>query len=395
MLTNLFKKSGIYFSGLLISKIVNFVVYILLARFFLPEKFGTLVLFFTLIQIVTVFADFGLNQWYQKRVDFESKELFFSQIIMVRFFTLFVSIVISFLILRQTSWLSSFLNILFVIALIPEALVSITDGYYLEKGKPLMVAFKGTSKMIVVYIGFLLSHQSFTINTAIIFYILGSIVTTLWSFPWFKVTYSFPPMNSVLKTLRKSGSYALLILTSFAYARGDTILIRVFLTNSALGIYGSAYRYLESLALLPTALSHNLFPLSAKKTGISLSHLIKIFLITAVIGLIISSLLYVFSDFLIIGILGETYRDALPIMQIFSLVVFLFFINAPLNTIVISSDHLHQFVPWGIGNTILNLALNILLLPIYGIVGAALAMLVTEITGFFLNSYFVFKLYRK
>ena len=391
MLTNLFKRSGIYFSGLVASKIVTFIVYILLARHFFPEKFGEVVFFMTLLQTVTVAADFGLNQWYQKRADFENKKMLFLKITSARLFTLLISIVLSFIVLWQAAWFSMPVLLLFIIALVPEAFVSITDGYYLEKKQSLRVAIKGASKMIVVLLGFFLMSQSLDVTFIIIFYIFGSALTALWSFPWLKVSHSSFSLNSVFKTLKESGAYATLILTSFAYARGDSLIIRIFLNNTALGLYGSAYRYLESLSLLPTALSHNLFPISAKREGITWHHLKKMLAIVIPVGLITSIFLYATSDFLIIGILGEAYKSAVPVMQIFTVVLFLFFINAPLNTVVISSDHLHKFVPWGIANTILNLVLNILLIPFYGIIGAAVAMLVTELTGLLMNVYFVKK----
>lgn len=377
----------------MISKIITFLTYVLVARFLLPEKFGELVFILTLLQIITVIADFGLNQWYQKQADHEDKNELFSKIFAARAITFFGSIVISSMVFFFFHIIKTEYMTWFLAALFPEAIVSISDGYYLEKKQNLRVAFKNASKIGTLLIGFFICRSFFSVQIALFLYILGSYLTALWSFPYRNI-FTNPSPDMITHTLKKSASYAMLNLTSYAYARGDSIIIGLLRGNAALGLYGSAYRFLESVSLLPTALSHNLFPISAKAQGVTREQLNKIWIITAFTGAIIGMLFYVFSDLLITGLIGEAYRGAVPIMRLFSIVVFLFFINSPLNTVVISSDEVTKFTPYGIANTVLNLILNIILIPIYGIMGAAIAMLITEITGLVINMYFVKKIYR-
>ena len=45
-------------------------------------------------------------------------------------------------------------------------------------------------------------------------------------------------------------------------------------------------------------------------------------------------------------------------------------------------------------NTSLNILLNIVFIPYYGLIAASWIMLFTEITGLFINLYFVNKIYR-
>ncbi|MEK7070661.1 MAG: polysaccharide biosynthesis C-terminal domain-containing protein, partial [Patescibacteria group bacterium] len=165
--------------------------------------------------------------------------------------------------------------------------------------------------------------------------------------------------------------------------------------NTALGIYGAGYRFLESLSLIPTALAHNLFPIASKDGVVTKRQVQHITLTMTVFGVIIGLLLYLFSEYIILILLGVAYKQVIPILQIFSVVVVLFFISSPLTTIVQSSSMVKQFLPWGIGNTMLNILLNIALIPILGINGAAWTMLITELTGLLINIYFVHKLYLK
>lgn len=393
MIRQLFKHSSVYFSGLLISKVVTFATYVVLARFLLPQKFGELVFIVTIIQVATVLADFGLNQWYQKQADLEDKTQLFSNIVVARMLTLCISslilyaILTAFPVIKVQYWL-------LIAILFPESIISITDGYYLERKKTLRVAFKNASKIGILLLGFFATKDFFSVQLALYFYLLGSLVTALWSFPY-KNSFIKPTFNQIINTLKGSMSYAFLNLTSYAYARGDSVILRILRGDTALGLYGSAYRYLESVALIPTALSHNLFPISAQKKGVTIQQLKKIWMLTALAGLVIGSLFFVFSDILIVWLLGTAYATAVPVMHVFSIVVFLFFINSPLNTVVISSDYVTSFTPWGIANTLFNLILNVLLIPQFGIIGAAYAMALTEVTGLLINGYFVKQIYKK
>ena len=395
MLTSLFKRSGIYFFGLILGKTLSVIVFILFARSLLPEKFGDFVLFVTLLQIVTFLADFGLNQWYQKQADQVDKNKLLSQIISARIVTLIVSLFLSLIFLFLTSSFSQFVSVLFLLCLIPEAFLSVVDGFYLEKQQPLRVALKTTSRMAILFLAYLYYQSLFNLDRALKWYFISSILTFMWYFPWNRIKgFIFSSFAEIVKTLRSSSSYAFLIFSSFLYARGDSLVIRYVLNSSALGIYGAAYRYLESLSLLPTALSHNLFPISARKEGIAFDQLKKILLVTFLSGLIISLLVYLFSPLLITGLLGNPYKEAIPVLKIFSFVLLLFFINAPLATVVQSSNYVNRFLPWGFLNTSLNIILNLMLVPMFGIIAAAWAMLLTEITGLLINIFFLIKIYK-
>ena len=241
----------------------------------------------------------------------------------------------------------------------------------------------------------LLYKNGITLETIVFLYLVGAFINILIIFPWKNMININITNFSSLPTLKNSSSYALLIFTSYFYARGDHLIIKYLLNSYALGIYSSAYRYLEALSIIPTALTHNLFPISAKITGISQRSLKKIFLISGLVGIIIGSALFFLSRFLIVNLIGLSYQSAILPLRIFSLVVFMFFLNAPLSTVVQSSDWLKKFLPYGVGNTVLNLVLNIIFVPVYGIKAAAWVMLLTEITGLLINIFFVIKLYSR
>src|SRR3989338_9582303 len=129
MIKTLFKNTALYFFGLAVSKIVSLAVFILYARVLLPDGFGQYVFYLTILQVVTFFADFGLNQWYQKNVDALKKNEVLNRALQARVLTLFLSLILSYLFLSMTSTFAiPLISLLFLSTLIPEALLSVFDG---------------------------------------------------------------------------------------------------------------------------------------------------------------------------------------------------------------------------------------------------------------------------
>jgi O-antigen/teichoic acid export membrane protein len=398
MIRNLIKRSSVQFFGTLLGKAISIIVFIFVARDTNPEIFGKIIFFITVVQIATIFADFGLNQYYQKQSNFLNKRKLINRVLNARLASLFLSIILVFLILITSQTLNLLISLLTVLLLLPEAALSIFDGFYLVKKQPSRIALKYISKISLLAITYLIFRKFIQADQLMSFVVvawcLNSFITAMWFIPWKIIKNWQISFKNSFNTLKKSSKYAVLTLTSFAYARGDQMVIEYRAGSAALGLYNISYRYLETLSLLPASLSQNLFHISGREKGISLKQLLKILFLMAFLGVLAGIGLFYGSDFLTSGILGEAYSGGSYLLKIFSLVLFLFFINSPLATVVQSSKLINKFLPWGVANTLLNIALNIILIPIYGFEVAAWVMLLTETTGLLINLGFVLKIYK-
>lgn len=396
MTKSLFKRSGGYFIGLLVSKAFNLFLFIYVAKLLLPEAFGSVIYYSTILSLATLIADFGTVQWYQKQISFiTNKKKVINSLLNARFLTFlfsFLSITVYFMVSQRFD-LS--ISILLLVSLIPESLLSVFDGYYLEKKQPSRISIKQISRSVVLSIFVIIFAEQLTVSIFAFAMLLSAAVNVVWFVPW-KLLDTFKlNISNGFKTLGESSKYAILITTSYTYSRGDSIIIENTIGSASLGIYSAAYRYLEGLSLLPNALAQNLFHIAAKKDSLKLAQVVKIFTVMLFLGILAGCGVYLFADFLTVQILGTEYALAKTIMQIFSLVVVLFFVNAPLSSIVQSSNQLKKFIPWGVANTVGNIVLNLWFVPLYGIVAAAWIMLLTEVSGFVINLYFVTKIYKK
>lgn len=395
MIKDLFKRSGNYFVGLLFSRIFNLLLFIYLAKLLNPNDFGAIVFYTSILSLITLIGDFGGIQWYQKAFSLlRDKKSLLHDLLSARILALLTSIFVLSIYLFFTNTFSVLISLLLILSLIPESLLSIFDGYYLEKKMPAKISIKQISKSVILGIFIIVFSHTISLQIIAVALLISSFVNITWFVPWHYFKNFKLNMHRGLVCLKESSQYAVLIGTSYVYSRGDSLIIAESLGTGALGLYSAAYRYLEGISLLPSALAQNLFHLSAKKNTVSKWQLLKITVIMALLGIFVSTLLYISSKFLTTRLLGIEYSEASTVLQVLSVVVVFFFVNAPISTIVQGSDLLKQFIPWGIVNTTTNVILNIYFVPQFGIIAAAWIMLFTEASGMIINLKFVRKIYR-
>ena len=390
MIKLLLKNSTLHFAGMLVLRLTSMVIFILLARIFSPALFGQVSLFVTLVTFVSVLSSFGLNQWYQREHQIPEVKKF-TLVIHARLFTLLTSllIILPFLLLSRSFSLQ--IIVLLTLALLPEAFLSIYDGYLLENKKAHFIPLLQTFKVLMLGLAIIIFGEKITLFQTLSFFTLGSIIAALIGFPKNKLDTSLAiSSKNIFSTIRSSAKYAVLITTSYAYSRGDALIIRYTISDAALGIYSVAYRYLEGVSMLPNVIAQNLFHLTSRGE-VNKKQLGKLVLLNGAIGLLISVIIYLSSGILTTNLLGDVYSPAKAVLQILSVVTFFFFVNAPLSTYVQSTSLMQKFLPLGIANTILNLLLNIILVPKYGISAAAYVMLFTEVSGLMINIFFIRK----
>lgn len=394
MLRGIAKRSGQYFFGLALGKVLTTIAFIWLARLLMPEGLGQAIYFVTLLTITTELGSFGLNQWYQTTIASAHRQTLFTTLASARLISLGVSLLILTIFLLITNPFTPTIEFILFLCVIFEAALSITKGYYLELNAPARVSHQYSLKSGLLLLGMLMFYQNIDVTTTVSILLVATIAVFVVFFPFKALQLNRLSLKLGVKALKKSSGYALLLFTSLSYSQGDSVIIRLTLGSSTLGLYGAAYRYLESINLLPRAVFDNVFPEAAKKEGVHRAGLIKMSVFMLACGLFFGITLYVLSDIITIGFLGMAFIESAYLVKIFAAVLVMFFLNAPVSAVVQSSHLLKSFLPWGIANTILNLVLNFTLLPKYGITAAAWTMLLTETTGFLINLAFATKLYK-
>lgn len=199
--------------------------------------------------------------------------------------------------------------------------------------------------------------------------------------------------RSPLELVRQAAPYGVMALLSIVYFRMDVIMLASMGGPEAAGHYNAALRLFDTGLILPTALCGALFPVMSRQLahgdlsglGYSFDQAARLLLIAAIpAGL--GGLFY--SGPIIELLFGAEYQGAVTVMQVLAGTWTLFFVNALLGNVLAASELMPKFVPWAAANTGLNLVLNFIMIPVWGALGAALATLICELTGFLVHLVF-------
>jgi PST family polysaccharide transporter len=174
------------------------------------------------------------------------------------------------------------------------------------------------------------------------------------------------------------------------YMRSDVILLGKIAGYGAAGIYSAASNICEACALFPMAFAPALFPVLVRwrKQGRGFYHrqFEKLFLGTIAAGVSVSLLLTLMAPALIHILFGDAYAAAIPVLRILAWAPVFVFIG-----IMQGGYDITEGLTWlatlrtALG-AVINIALNLLLIPHFGAIGAASATLISfACSAFLLN----------
>ena len=170
----------------------------------------------------------------------------------------------------------------------------------------------------------------------------------------------------------------------------DVFIVTWMRDLRTVGLFSGPYRISMALRFIPQTMSLPIYPMFARlahapdgRAALQLSYVrsVKFFLI---MGLPATILFAGFSHFLIAIFLGPKYQEAAAAMQWMGLAFLPFFISDPMPFLLTALDE-QRFVLWStIASLALRIALNFLLIPVWGYVAPCMAFFAGETLLLFL-----------
>lgn len=166
----------------------------------------------------------------------------------------------------------------------------------------------------------------------------------------------------------------------------DVVLLGLMRSNEEVGYYGAAYKVILFLASLIGIYYTAVFPIFSQLYHTSLtslqraiSHSIKLAVSLALPLGIGGTLL---AKPILVTLFGQPYAKATPAFQILIWVVVIIYINMGYSRGLLATNN-EKYFAWGVAiPAIINLLLNLILIPLWGIMGAAIATFAAEASGF-------------
>jgi O-antigen/teichoic acid export membrane protein len=165
------------------------------------------------------------------------------------------------------------------------------------------------------------------------------------------------------------------------YMKIDQVMIKNLMTVTDVGYYAVAVKLCEAWYFVAITISTSLFPAIVNAKAINeslyLSRLQKLYDILALIAIGIAIPVTLFSDFIIQILFGSQYQPAASVLSIYIWAALATFLGVASSQYLIS-ENLTKLAFWRtLLGMIVNVIMNLILIPVYGINGAAISTLVS------------------
>jgi len=396
------------FSFLTIGKILGdgftFLLFIILSREFGQEGIGEYSFAMAVTGFFAALSEYGLYHFSIKEMSRHKGPLgdYYGNIFLIR---LVLSLVVFLLLLGLLSVCAFKPDTKIIITLIGayQIIYMILDGY--------CAVFVAAEKMRLA--GILEFSLRMTIAAAgiIIYYLDGSLIQITISFPVVTLLLTFFAHRLVirehgplqfrltrtifLKVLGLSSTYATANILFILSARIDIILLGFYLGAAAAGIYNVAYRMIFILMIITHFASVSIFPLASRLFTQSKEDFTKFYHDTLNILILISIPasfgLWLVAPQIITIFFGTEFTQSISILRILAPLFFLTLMENILATFLMSCEKEkdrttgYWITAWS------NISGNIIMIPLYGCTGAAIATLLSKIMQ---TIYYFIKLYK-
>lgn len=197
--------------------------------------------------------------------------------------------------------------------------------------------------------------------------------------------------QSALKVLRAALPLAVTALLMAIYYRADFIMLTIMQSDKSVGFYNSAYALVNGLLLVSTSFSASILPrLSSyfSSDQLKLDRLYSIgFKYMMYLGLAIAFGATFLASPLYKLIYPDSYLPGADALEILIWALALMFINGLQSAHLIARNFKSRLMLITGGGAILNILLNLILIPKYDFVGASIATVISELMtgiGFFM-----------
>ena len=401
-----FKSLTLLSLGSLVSSGSAFLIYIILARQIGPESFGVFSSSMAIIKTFLLLAGFGIPQFWLKAFGKEGWNgirwvkpslyfVFFSLmliVITIFLFTVFVPKV------DATNFLLQIL-IFFIFGNISVQLVS--SKLQLEERYEVLALWQLAPNLLRLVIVILCFYVlNFSINEkgiGIIYAIIGVIFVMLGIKQFILMlrgqislkghdkhgskVRNLPTISDVVKEAWPFGAANLF---AFIYMQSDIIMVKYISGNQAAGFYNVSFVILSALLLIPTILfSKYLLPKYHRWASHDKTKLYNTYkkgnLTMILIGSICMILILMLASYFIPLIFGEEYIPAVNIFKILSLSLPISFLSYSVGATLVTNEHMKMKVKLMFVVAVFNIIFNLLVIPEYGAMGAAISTVISNV----------------
>lgn len=195
-----------------------------------------------------------------------------------------------------------------------------------------------------------------------------------WRFKW----------SLAKKLLLDSWPLLLAGFSGYIYGRIDQVMLQHILGSTSVGLYDAAVKLTDVWSFLPGMIITSLFPavISARKLDKKMYLDRTRYILTFITGItfFVSLIIFIIAPFLIKFLYGSQFIGSYPILRLYVWSSLATGVATIIHYYLVAENHGKKYFIISVIGAVINVILNILLIPVYGITGAAVATLVSYAT---------------
>ncbi|MDA0524408.1 flippase [Methanococcoides alaskense] len=389
--------------GNIFVKILALIISISLARYLGVESFGKYTFVITYLMFFSFISGFGVDQVVIRDISRNSSvtSKMMNNALFIRSITSFIAIALSVIFINLLDYPTD-----------TKLYITIASTILLFQGLSYLFEslFQSNLKMEYSSIAMIVSKSIFVLLVVALIYKNGSLMQLILLFVFsesirtvISAIYSrkFTKFNFQIDThtfkylVKEALPFVLGSAFYIIYYRIDILMLSILEGDSAVGLYSAAYKLTDPLLFLPGALASTLMPVMSKqyigerknlkKTYRMGSKYIVMLMLPTTVGL------YVISEKLILLLYTVEFSNSIFALQILAGTIIANSINS-IQTSALAATNKQKLNLIAVAICcVINVILNIVLIPKYSYVGAALATLISVILLFSIGYYFIYK----
>lgn len=379
-------------------KVVSFLYFMYLARHLPADSVGKYAFSISFSFMFAVFMDFGTNSFLIRKIARNEEKqnknvnnVFILEIILGTIFIIISSVIVNIIGYPEIT------KQLVYIAIISVFLDNLTTTFYATLRGKQELWFESIGyaayQVIVFSLGIYFVSHNYSLLYLAFPPIVASFSNLIYSIIVAKKRSDFKfdlatKKEELLHIMKEALPFALIGIFTKIYTSIDSFLLSIFSSDEHIAYYQASYKLTFALQFIPIAIGSAIFPAFAKDFRDDKNQLnntfLKSFKILSFVAIPLSFLFTILAKDIIL-LLYPNYTQSIPVLQIFAFAFFFIFLNTPVGLILSSCDKQKINTRDCFIAMIVNLALNLILIPILDIKGAAISSLVTFIVLFSIN----------
>jgi O-antigen/teichoic acid export membrane protein len=374
------------------NRVTSFVLYAMVARHLGAQEFGQLTLAFTLFYTFQVFAVGGLKTLIVRQVakDRALTRLYLLNGFMIVTLTSVASIVAlwSFVHVMHYPSLTARVILLLSLGLLPYTISAVCEGLFQAWERMPYIAYVNVPVNVAKVAGAFLLLSANRGLYAVVLILLSSVAVIAAVEVWILLR-KFPmqpasiDLHFSLMTLRSAATFLGIDGTLAVMSSLNILLLSKLATETQVGLYSAATQLLVPLLLVYQSIAQSIFPVMCRKVEPGYQSLKRIaeqaIELLLVLALPAAAGLYFIGDRLISLLYkNPTFAQAFPALRIVAWVLVLQVFTSVLGQVLLASHREKITLRIVVIDTIVNLLVGWPLISMFGLRGAAIALLLTR-----------------